>query len=385
MIIINDINVMCKNILFSVTILVLLGCKANEAPNYTANTLFEISFSDNSGDRRLNMSEFTDSVEYIPIENDSTFHPISSAMCVKYIADKFYIQDAAQRLHIISRTGKIIGQLSAIGKAKNEYVSLGHFDVNPSNGQISVYDNASRKINIYSANCDFIRGISLDNDGLIDDFAVLPNGDHLMYQETYHSDDVRRGLWRIDSLGHFKTQHFAISNDFKYSSGQFPNMFQHVNDTVICLKGHQDRDIVYHITNDTVMAAYQLAFDISFPDEVKKSIYVNDEMRRKYAGKIYDKMDCMENNKWLMVTATNGLTDVALLYNKLTKERFVFKPENTEDIIVNDVDFPVNVMTCGNNSFVGLFQSETFESIAHLKEKFPHLSVNSNPVIALYY
>lgn len=331
------------------------------------------------------MSEFTDSVEYIPIGNDSLLYPVSNAMCVKYIADKFYIQDAAQRLHVISRTGKIINQLSAIGKAKNEYVSLGHFDVNPANGQISIYDNASRKINIYSADCDFIRSMSLNNDGLIDDFAVLPNGDHLMYQETYHSDDVRRGLWRIDSLGHFKTQHFAISNDFKYSSGQFPNMFQHVNDTVICLKGHQDRDIIYHITKDTVVAAYQLEFNISFPNEMKKSRYADDDIRRKYAGKFYDKMDCMENNKWLMVTATNGLTDVALLYNKQTQEEFIFKSEDAEDLIINDVDFPVNVMTCGNNNFVGLFQSDTFESIAHLKERCLHLSPNSNPVIALYY
>lgn len=376
---------MYKNILISVICLVLFGCKANEAPNYISDTRLEVSFSHSSADRRLNLSEFTDSVEYIPIENDGSRYPVSNAMCVKYIGDKFYVQDAAQRLHVISKAGKIICQLSAIGRARNEYVSLGRFDVNPANSQISVYDNACRKINIYSADAGFIRSISLDNDGLIDDFAVLPNGDHLMYQETYHSDEVRRGLRRTDSLGHFKTQHFAISNDFKYSSGQFPYAFQHVNDTVVCLKGHQDKDFIYHITNDTVVAAYQLVFDVSFPDEVKKSMYADDNMRRKFAGKIYDKTDCLENDKWLYVTATNGLTNVALLYNKLTKERFVFNQEDAEDMIVNDIDFPVNIMACGNNHFVGLFQPETFESIPHLKELFPHLSQNSNPIIALYY
>lgn len=116
---------MRKNILFNVVDLVLWGCMANEAPDYAADTLFEVSFSDNSVDRHLNMSELTDSVEYIPIENNGELYPISNAMCVKYIAGKFYIQDAAQRLHVVDRAGKIIRQLSSIGRARNEYVSLG--------------------------------------------------------------------------------------------------------------------------------------------------------------------------------------------------------------------------------------------------------------------
>lgn len=237
-------KIVCNYALLGIASLVLLGCHANEVQNYIADTVLAIPFSENSVDRRLNMSELTDSVEYIPIETNPALYPISHATCVKYIADKLYIQDVAQRLHIVNRQGKIIGQLSAIGKAKDEYISLGRFDVNPASGQISIYDNASRKMNIYSPQCDFIRSIRLDNNGLIDDFAVLPNGDHLMYLETFHSDDVRRGLWRIDSLGQFKNQYFDISNDFKYSSGLFPNMFQHINDTVISLKGHQDRKSV---------------------------------------------------------------------------------------------------------------------------------------------
>lgn len=378
-------KIVCNYALLGIASFVLLGCHANEVQNYIADTVLAIPFSENSVDRRLNMSELTDSVEYIPIETNPALYPISHATCVKYIADKLYIQDVAQRLHIVNRQGKIIGQLSAIGKAKDEYISLGRFDVNPASGQISIYDNASRKMNIYSPQCDFIRSIRLDNNGLIDDFAVLPNGDHLMYLETFHSDDVRRGLWRIDSLGQFKNQYFDISNDFKYSSGLFPNMFQHINDTVISLKGHQDKNFIYHITQDTIKAAYKFEYDIPFADEIKNIRYANDEMRRKYAGKYYDKTDCMENNKWLLLTTTNGQKNVVLLYNKLTQEKIVFNSEDIKDVIVNDVGFPVKLTTFGNNIFVGLFYSETFESINNLKERFPHLSLNSNPVFALYY
>jgi hypothetical protein len=125
----------------------------------------------------------------LDIESNAFFGDISS---LKMFADTLYIFDRGQTKFIYKYTknGKFIGRIGKLGKGPGEYLTPTDFDVNPTNGEVSIHCWSAKKIITYNCNGEFMR--SFDCSGRFTSFAIFEN---LFYCAKSYSKEKQDDLF----------------------------------------------------------------------------------------------------------------------------------------------------------------------------------------------
>lgn len=321
------------------------------------------------------MSDFLDSLFYIPITPDSNI-VIVNISDIRFFKGHFYILDSKTVSIIeIDNSGNIIKTLSKRGRAPGEYLDIDAFDINPSNGEINIYDWTSRQILIYDNSGYFLRKISMQD--VIRDFAVFSNGEYIFYAPNFMKGK-RRGLWRVDRMGNFKEQLISIDEKFRYG-GIYPKYLYRINDEVVGLMGGEDYDRIYHITEDSITIPYKLNIDRKILDELKCKDFVDFQ---KYKGLCYSKNSYWETDRILSLTVTDMEKRVMLFYDKITQQLTYIR--KSEDLIE---DMNVYTMLKFGNSgiMIGVLNVGYILNNSVLQEKFPYINIDSNPLLVVVY
>lgn len=353
-------------------LLFCIACDSKKELAEDLNTVvFDISFDMGERSSPMSLSDIIDSVSYISIQSEIAIGEIGD---VRYVNNLYYIQDLQlMALYIVDETGRVIGSISDRGRAPNEYVTFQGFDVNPTNGEVSLYDSSAKRIQVYSSNGAFLRSIPLND--IVRDFAVLNNSEYVFYTPDFMKTN-RRGLWRADEKGVFKEQLVTIDDDFLYG-GLYPKYLRRIDDVTVGLMGGEDYDRIYHITADTLIVKYKMNMNITIPKELSSRPILN---FNNYKGMIYTKNDYFETEHLMMLTVTDMERKVSLFYNKLNNTSRQIKQQ--EDLI-EDVDIYGGFLSCSNHTLIGVLYPGVVLSYPSIKERFPGVTEDSNPILVI--
>lgn len=350
------------------TTFVLLSCTSNTGVEINESLSLEFGVSKAVP---FKMSEMIDSVSYICLEGNR----IGNIDDIKFVNKKFYICDKKQgTIYIYNIDGTFVYEFNHKGRANNEYISLGDFDVSLPNGNIHIYDDATHRFIVYSGDYNFLRTTEMFADA-IKDFAVLENGDYLMYKPDY-IEGSKRGLWVTNDKLSFKKQLVSIDDNFKFG-GIYPKYLIRKDLNVFGLMGGEDKNNIYEIIDDDITNICHIDINIDIPEEVKKNIGFD---KKTSKGKVYTKNSYIETSRWLMFLVTDMHQYTLSIYDKKNK---------IHHQITKDSDFIEDINVFGalshlyNNYAYSILYPEHIQNNEKLKELFPKVSKDSNPVIII--
>lgn len=330
-----------------------------------------------------NYSDFMDSVVSFPLEtNDSCL--IGYILGMKMVRGNLYVQ-TRDEIFTFTNRGKFESKLKRKGRAASEYLSLRAFDVNRANGDIHIYDDLNRSIKVYSAKGKFLRSVSFENDVIARDFARLSDGSYFFYTPDIHCG--ARGLWQTDSLGKNFKQLVTIDDDFEFCILR-NHFLQHISDDTISLLGHEDKNLGYHITPDTVIEAYKINVDVTISSKVSSEAPKWDVEIPELS--IYSKNLHLETHNYLGFDVIDGSNkwQTRVIYNKFTGETYQRRLTEDNDPLVCGEKINILVMPQWADNGV-LFSCLEAPLVCDNKqvfgEKFAGVTPESNPCVWLYY
>lgn len=229
-------------------------------------------------------------------------------------------------ISLFSYDGSFIRNVGHIGRGPGEYLSLCHFDINPEKDLIYILDDMGRKIMVYSYSGEMKRAIQYD--GFPVDFAVMPDGELLLYYPQNNSETVPRGLWRADSDGVLKEHLVSIDPDFTHIV-ILNHYLVHINPETVGFMGLEDRDEFYHITSDTSYMSYRMMTDYSISKSVLKA-----EESPKTPLTTYMKNGYLETDSLLIFTLSDKRSiQVRSILRKTDNELFRVYIKDMKDIL----------------------------------------------------
>ena len=354
----------------------LFSCMGKQELKEDRNTKILDAHLDGETSSPSKLSDFFDSISFIPIASDSNIL-IADVADIRFYKEHFYILDSKSVTIIkVNQKGEIVNILSKRGRAPGEYLGINTFDINPSNGDIHIYDWTSKRILIYNNSGIFLRNLPVQD--VIRDFAVFANGEYVFYTPDFMKGN-RRGLWRVDSEGHFKEQLVSIDENFRYG-GIYPKYLHRINDEVVGLMGGEDYDRIYHIEADSISIPFKLDIDRKISKELKENVEpVNSQ---KYAGLCYTKNNYIETDKLLLLTITDMKKRLMLFYDKVNdKLTHVRKQED----LIEDLDIYTMPYFGNNGLTIGVLDVGYVLNFKALKEKFPFITTDSNPILVVVH
>jgi len=318
------------------------------------------------------------SIDTVYLENAGSESQVPSVDEVKFIGDTIVVRSTGT-LFFFNRKGKYLGKFCRQGNGFGNYRSIARFDILPSAREFTILDNQSDALLVYSFEGRYLRRIPLED--YVTDFAVLPNGDYLLTNPIkYPKKDYRRGLWQVDSAGHFKKQVVTYDENFLHVSINNPYL-NHISRDVIGFMGVEDTDLFYHLDGDSLSVTCRMTTDIEIPDDLKNSdkVYINPQLE-------YTKCGYLESERFLYFVATNyGANLVMVLINKddwSVYRMYVYTDEFNYNA-ANIEQFPYLVSSY-NGSLIGFFDAGMVFQEERFRRQFPAMTKESNPVLLFY-
>jgi hypothetical protein len=366
---------MSRNILLLLLCCILGACGSNDAVSDCGSIVLGVSFKNREVCKYFKMSNAISKVEYVPLNYINDSHPIGNITDIRIENNHIYILNQQEKkIMQFNSSGDFVAEYSHYGRGNGEYITLTAFDINPHNGEVSILDLASRKILVYSSSNDFLRSFSVD--GVPRDFAVLNNGEYVFYTPDY-MPGVRYGIWKSDSSGQSIKDLMTIPSSFKYSGGLKEKYFHHFADTVYVV-GSECFDDIYHITSDSFLPQYHLNVDLTIPKGARKTAL---PVLDRYIGKVYTTTMCFETKDWLILQVFDMKNPIVVLYDKKVQEVYYTDASYIED----DMPYGGVYVSSTDSAILGVIYPEQVLSYSHLKEQFPNITIDSNPIIAISY
>ena len=353
--------------LFCVLTIICISCESNILDKNIKNIDIVFGQSENAP---FSMSQMVDSVFYVQLDSNCNINRIDE---MKVVGNKFYLCDKMKGcIDVVNTSGNLISTIQHKGRAKSEYILLSDFDVSSSTDEIHIFDIATHFMLVYSSEGNYKRSY-LVND-VIRDFAVMNNGDYLLYTPDYNNDS-RRGLWVMDSCFNFKKQLVEIPETFRYG-GIYPNYLVHIDDERIGLMAGEYDDNIYTITDDTILTQYHLNFNIDIPQSLTERNVLN---YNKHKGELYTKNNYYETLRWLLFNATDMEKQSLCFYDKKNDKKYVLTQK--EDLIEDGKALGGEIL-CSNKDIIVIVQyPEIISKYPNINKIFPNLKQNSSPIL----
>lgn len=262
--------------LFSVMLLCLLiSCgkkRTGVSVDQTQAVTIPVKFQNLAADSKLKLSDFVDSVKWIPLE--LTQECIIGKISQVYFLDSLIlvVDTKAGTLLFFDMNGKYRNKIDRRGKGPGEYATIRHALYDFERNRIMVYDDILRKLIYYRMDGTMIKEIQNFNEGyVIRDLVNLPDGRFLCYTDDgfigqgQGTDDRFVGMWLTDSTGRFicNLLHYDIlypraSNTYQTYLHKQPN-----GEVIFMDPIHND---VYLFSTDTLRL--RIRYDIQGPKAV---------------------------------------------------------------------------------------------------------------------
>lgn len=344
----------------------------------------------------LKLSEFVDSIQYVPLETQDEcligsmdkLIPISNGCYL--VVDK----DVASTIYIFDQNGLFLRKIGNKGISKGEYVTIS--DVTCDNEHVYIWDSSSRKILKYSMEGEYISSLRFDYVAYSmsyvgeDKFAFccdyVPN-ENLRTEDnkfpslmilSENSGEVESDLFfesTISSFGYISTLNNLCNND----------LYLPLNDTI------------YHVNNTGVERKYILKYDESYLEN--KNAYIErTKVKQISPTEASETIDDMYPH--LITYFDCGGVDVFfmrmgdfLYYGFYYSDSGVYKEAAAEkkNPIVNDMDGVAifSPRNSQNNMIFSIIEPIHFIEkqglIQSLKDRNIILNEESNPVIVKMY
>ncbi len=253
--------------------------------------------------------------------------PMTQIYQLKYVRGRYYMTDSRRRnILVFDDDGRILLNLSRRGRAEYEYVSMECFDVNPANGEISIYDIDRRRMVVYSEDGQYARSFDLAKGvRVFQDFAVREDGSYLIYvSHGTPGSSNPRGLIELDRNGNLSRVMASLDDDFQLILNYMPYVnFHRLSDGTLTVHGQQDKNEIYHIDRAGVLSIpYQIAYDVTWSEAMRKMTEPFEE------PDYYDIVQYFETDHWLgMFVRYQEKHSVLVYYNKETGECYTGKTE----------------------------------------------------------
>jgi hypothetical protein len=243
--------------------------------NLEQNSLFTIKASF-SKEMKLNLSDFAESIEFIPLETDDDCL-IGKALKIRYFNNKYYIGSASMqmdRIFVFSENGKYLYQLYKRGLGPDEYTEIEDFDI-IDNSNIVVLSYSDPKILIYNLEQNicvlnkrldvFPRNLAvLNNRFYLYNLGVESSQSNGTYNHTAYSfeeldlqGNALGSFHEIDDISRTTTYYYSIFNNFDLNKDRLYFNFPLSN-------------IIYEIIDNRLIPS----FDIDFGNKkLKENIF----------------------------------------------------------------------------------------------------------------
>lgn len=378
-------NNMNKKLMIYSLLFIAVSC-SNKIAGHNENEIFvdfesDSSFVIKSMDDLFNYSDYLDSAIYVPLETSNNCL-IGEVEDIHFVNEKIYLSDK-KNIYVFAKNGKFISKVSRYGRGHGEYVALTAFDVNPSNEEISIYDNGYEVIHVYSINGNFLRDIKIE--GLPRDFCVLSNGNYLFYTPDVMKNQIR-GVWQTDAEGNYinkpveligPSQKNVLSN----------NYLIHINNEEVGVLGPMGFDNIYHITTNSSKIAYQITTNT----KIAKRVLKDNEAGKLSEQQVYLLLNYYETKDLVCFCMTN-------LKGKEKKVMFV-KNKNRVYTEINSgmvgypfipgdkVPYRIIEVRSDYGVALGIINaSDVMMCSEEIRSRIaPECTIESNPIVCLYY
>ncbi len=297
-------------------LLLCASCLAGCRQETTVQDVPVVSVSLKGGESGMpfDLSEMVGTPHRIVLQTDAVLAPVAA---LKYVRGRYYLTDLQRKtIYAFNDSGEILLELSRSGRAEYEYVQMLGFDVNPANGEISVYDSATFRFIVYSEDGDFLRVVKPDRQyGWLRDFAVLEDGTYLTYTPDYLAPGYPSGLFALDRDGRFVRSLSVLDGDIRHNVMSEPYVnFRRLGDGTVTVRSEQDKNDVYHIGPDgKFTTACHFDFDVTLSQAVRES-----ENPSSDDSSYYYFLSWFETDHWLGLVVEYLRERVLVYYDKET-------------------------------------------------------------------
>lgn len=348
--------------------MLIVSCAKDDKETNTPK--IKIDFTEQSEEKFMTSQVFK-KVSYIQLDTSCVVGQLDD---IRIHGNTIYICNKYEGvIHRFEKEGKYISSIKKRGRAGNEYVLLTDFEVSPINGDVHIYDSASKRILVYSKEGYYKKNIQTDD--IIRDFAVLDNGDYLMYTPDKNGN-ARRGLWITDSVGTFRKQLVKVDNDYEYG-GIYPHYLSRIDKKHIGLMGGEDYDNFYIVSGDSVKTQLDVEFNITIPTRLKKERNIDYTM---YKGEIYTKNNYFESHRWIWFTATDFNKIALCFYDKVNNNCHII---TNEESLIEDIKLYGTPLYVYDDMMISVIYASDVLASPTMSKMFPNINDTSNPILEL--
>lgn len=270
--------------------------------------------SDRLDTQSFDLSEMVESIDYIRIEDSVLLGNITD---IKYWHDCFYLYDKShQSIVIVNKEGQILSNIARRGRAGNEYISLQAFAIEKTDGSVFIFDNAGRKVVVYTQAGKYLHTVPLPEDLVaFRDIEVTNKGTILLYNPLW-IENKYDALVELDLSGRKLRTLFTNDKKHRLATAHIPpDYFSVLSDGSITLMGREDRDLFYRLSPEgKLFSPYHMVTDVSFPSKLKGKVNLNREELSE--GNYYEKVFYQETDKWLFFGLRYQRKTKYWIYNK---------------------------------------------------------------------
>lgn len=366
---------------FIFVFLLLQSC--TQGVQYEAEHQLEVRLNGRNNYEPFPLSDIVDSSSVIHIQCDP---PAGNVTDVKFQHGCYYLLDNLNNAVVkVDSLGRTCMRLERRGRAEGEYVHISCFDVNPANGEISVYDGSQQKMIVYASDGSFLRSFSMA-DYWPATFAVYPDGSYLFYKPDYEDSKTIRGIWTADADGQFRKQLYSIPGSFRFCVRSFVNnRIERLSDSTFGIISPEYDNLVFHVTGEEITPYFQFVVDKVIPKSVaRKENVPMKEMKATYSKQIY-----AESARAMIVGFFNhvgngGIEESIVYYDKVKGKAFVTSPgTHIENTVVKLWD--VAAVQSYGDRFYSVIESDFLSSNPSFQQSFPYDPGNLNPYIVVSY
>lgn len=332
--------------------------------------------SDNRSDcDTLFLSSMIDSVSIVRLESKENCM-IGMIRDIKIYKDLIFISQYQQSsLLIFNSNGNFVRKIGNVGRGHGEYLGVASFDINPTNDQISILDNTTKKVSKYSLLGEFEGSFPIND--FPQDMVVTSNGEYIFYDPLYQYSEYNSGIWMTDPSGVFKKQLLSFKRKEKWSSGVFPHYYQKNNNQASLIAKD---DYLYVIENGEITPVFKINVDIKIPQKIKRQSFV--EKYEPYSA--YAIMNYFNTNRFCAFTVLelSRQNEVSVIIDRVNSKTYYV--DKKHPFVFDSKYGPVPFYSCSGNKIIGVIDPSSIMNNEHYKKIFPNYDMDSNPILVLY-
>lgn len=358
-----------------ITSALFTGCKNNTVIQESGITTIYAPINEkvNPDDLPLK-SKLFQKVDTIRLQSNVLEGYLNTIKDVKVTDDYIFVLTSDdERLLVYDKDGWFVRQIGRKGRGRGEYISAQRFDFLPEKDEIYLCGQLADDINVYSFSGEFKR--TLSPHCLAVDFAVKSDGHFLFFSRYgYGQNEYQKGVFETDADGNFLKMIYTLPQYY----GHFQNndVFTHISADEIGCMGFEDEDYIYHIKGDSVYKAYKVKTDTEMDKNTLKQ-------EQNYTSDIaYHKELYHESEKLLTFILIGNNKVTRIYYDKLNHATYRSVDNSGVDIPAHE-QFPA-ITSSFRGKWIRVHDVLNIRMIPELREAFPDITAESNPVLLIF-